>query len=176
MTTAETRQRLNSDLIAGAVVATVGGALVIASLMIDRPARHSDLVGPTIFPLVASSILMVGGLVLATMSLRSRRSTTSEDPLLAPVTESSTTDASPAVDVASPQRLIVVLALFIGYAIAFEPLGFLVSTTIFMTAMTTFVARDKLRRNAVVAVSLAACVYYSFSNLLGVPLPSGILG
>ena len=74
------------------------------------------------------------------------------------------------------RRLLIVLGLFVGYLAVLIPLGFIISTTLFMAAMTTFVAPEKYLRNALVAVGTSLVVYYCFSSLLGVELPMGLLG
>lgn len=148
------------DIIAGAVVAVAGGILFLNALSFTSPGAQADVVGPRFFPLLASGVLVVGGLTLVVNALRSgeRSGAESEEP---PV---------------PLRRLAVVIAVFVGFLLIFEPVGFLVSTALFMTVMTTFVRPDRVRINALVGVLTSACIYFPFTQLLGVGLPAGVLG
>lgn len=150
----------HKDTIAGAVVAVAGGILFLNALSFTSPSAQADVVGPRFFPLLASGVLVVGGLTLVVNGLRSgeRSSADSEEP---PV---------------PLRRLAVVIAIFVGFLLIFEPVGFLVSTALFMTVMTTFVRPDRVSINALVGVVTSACIYFSFTQLLGVGLPVGVLG
>jgi putative tricarboxylic transport membrane protein len=75
-----------------------------------------------------------------------------------------------------PRRLVVVVAMFIGYALIFIPLGYMVSTALYLAAMVTVIDRARWKRNLAFAVLFAVIVYYAFTRLLAVQLPVGILG
>ncbi|MFE4002508.1 tripartite tricarboxylate transporter TctB family protein [Nocardioides sp. YIM B13467] len=151
------------DAVAGAVVAVVGGLLLLDALSFTSPGAQAEGVGPRFFPLVASSILVVGGLSLIVNSFRHRG---------ADETASGPSGESPI----PPGRLAVVIAQFVGFLLIFEPIGFLLATALFMTLMTSYVRPDKWRVNTIVAVATSVTVYFSFTELLGVGLPPGILG
>jgi putative tricarboxylic transport membrane protein len=74
------------------------------------------------------------------------------------------------------RRLAVVVALFIGYALVFIPLGYIVSTTLYLGVMVTVIDPARWRRNAIFAVVFAVVVYFGFTELLSVQLPTGVLG
>jgi putative tricarboxylic transport membrane protein len=71
---------------------------------------------------------------------------------------------------------VVVVAMFIGYALIFIPLGYMVSTALYLAAMVTVIDRARWKRNLAFAVLFAVIVYYAFTRLLAVQLPAGILG
>ncbi|GAB3059900.1 tripartite tricarboxylate transporter TctB family protein [Sediminivirga luteola] len=71
-------------------------------------------------------------------------------------------------------RVLAAFALFAGYVLAFIPVGFLLSTAVFLFVMTTFAQPEKKVRNAIVAVVFTLVVYVAFIYGLGVYLPSGI--
>lgn len=73
-------------------------------------------------------------------------------------------------------RLAVVVGLFIGYALIFIPLGYMVSTALYLVSMVTVIDPARWKRNAVFAVAFAVIVYFGFTELLRVRLPAGVLG
>lgn len=170
-------QRNLKDVFAGAVVAVVGGALLLQALSFENTVTQSDPLGPGLFPTIASSILLGGGLLLVLAGLHRRDG--SAQPGIAG--EALADEHEIAREVMTEEkvplgRLGVVLGIFVAHLIALVPVGFILSTTLFMTAMTTFVAPDRLRRNVAVGAGLAVSVYLAFTGLLGVELPAGILG
>ena len=74
------------------------------------------------------------------------------------------------------QRLLVTFGLFTGYILVFIPLGYVVSTFLFLTALTTYREPGKWLRNSVFAAGFAILVFLLFTRGLQVQLPPGILG
>ncbi|KRE68852.1 hypothetical protein ASG79_22870 [Arthrobacter sp. Soil761] len=66
--------------------------------------------------------------------------------------------------------------LFVGYAVAFIPLGYVLSTAVFLGIVVTVIDPAKWKRNVLFAIGFSAIVYLGFTQLLGVPLPVGVLG
>jgi putative tricarboxylic transport membrane protein len=148
------------DAMAGAIVAAAGGGLFLAALSFTSPSAQAEAVGPRFFPLVASAVLAVGGLGLVLTSLRAKDArATGADEETAPL-----------------RRLVVVVVMFAGFLVLFEPVGFLISTTLFMTVMTSYVRLDRWKSNAIVGILTSLVIYFSFTRLLGVGLPVGVLG
>jgi putative tricarboxylic transport membrane protein len=148
------------DAVAGAIVAVAGGILLLDALSFTSPSAQADAVGPRLFPLVASGILVLGGLSLVVTGLRAtQRAGASSDEPPVPL-----------------GRLAVVIAIFVGFLLIFEPVGFLISTALFMSVMTTYVRPDRVKSNVVVGIATSCCIYFSFIELLGVGLPVGVLG
>lgn len=148
------------DAVAGAIVAVAGGALFLGALSFTSPSAQADAIGPRFFPLVASAVLALGGLGLILTSLRAKG---------APGRESDEGSAPFG-------RLVVVIALFAGFLLIFVPVGFLISTALFMTVMTSYVRPDRWKTNAIVGILTSIVIYFSFTQLLGVGLPVGVLG
>lgn len=71
-------------------------------------------------------------------------------------------------------RTLAAFGLFAGYVLAFIPVGFMLSTAVFLFVMTTFAQPEKKVRNAIVAVVFTLVVYFVFIYALGVYLPAGI--
>ena len=148
------------DAVAGAVVAVAGGVLFFAALSFTSPSAQADAVGPRFFPLVASAVLVLGGLGLVVTSLRSRDAST----------------RAPDEENVPLGRLVMVFTLFAGFLLIFEPVGFLISTALFMTVMTSYVRPDRWKTNGIVGVLTSLVIHFSFTQLLGVDLPVGVLG
>jgi putative tricarboxylic transport membrane protein len=73
--------------------------------------------------------------------------------------------------------VVVTFGLFAAYIVAFIPLGYLLSTFLFLVAMTTYVERDKLLRNCIYGAVFSPAVFVLFNYGLKVQLPSpGLLG
>jgi putative tricarboxylic transport membrane protein len=79
-------------------------------------------------------------------------------------------------DRAAPRRIVVILALLAAYIFAFIPLGYPLSTFLFLAAITTYLDRSRLIRNLVYAALFSAVVYVVFNYGLRVSLPLGVLG
>jgi putative tricarboxylic transport membrane protein len=177
------RRSGRADVVSGLVVAGMGVLLLASALGIEDAVRHAPGLGPATLPTVLSILLILAGLVLAVIGLRHRRATNmavdptrigeagagagagAEDELVAP--------AEPPVPW---RRLAIVVALFIGYALIFIPLGYMLATAIYLAVMVTVIDRPKWKRNLIFAVVFAVVVYYGFTELLSVPLPAGVLG
>lgn len=64
---------------------------------------------------------------------------------------------------------------FAAYCVAFIPLGFLISTTAYLALVSCLIDRRRWQRNLVFAVGFSAVVHLTFTRLLGVELPDGVL-
>ncbi len=67
------------------------------------------------------------------------------------------------------------LAILVAYALTMSPLGYLLSTLLFMLAWQFLVEREKWLKATIVSVLGTAGIYLLFVTLLGVPVPPGIL-
>lgn len=70
-------------------------------------------------------------------------------------------------------KLGVVALLLLAYILIFVPLGYALSTFLFMLAATTYLDRDRWIRNLVYAVVFSVVVYSIFVYVFGVQLPPG---
>ena len=74
-------------------------------------------------------------------------------------------------------RVVSLLLLLIGYIALFRPLGYILSTTIFMFAGVQLLGdRATLLRDLLTSVLLIAAISFVFARLLGINLPDGLLG
>ncbi len=121
-----------------------------------------DPLGPKAFPR-----LLGGGLILAAMML-----------LLEIIKErkSAPQAAAPAEkEDTSSYKVVAAVAVATGlYFVLFEPLGYAVSTALFLLATTTYFNKGKWWANVLTSVLYSFISYYAFTKLLGVNLPRGI--
>jgi putative tricarboxylic transport membrane protein len=76
----------------------------------------------------------------------------------------------------SPARFAVVAGLLLGYILLLLPLGYVISTFLFLFGTTMYLDRRRPVRNFVYSLLFALVVYYVFTELLTVVLPAGPLG
>ena len=70
------------------------------------------------------------------------------------------------------RQVLVTFVIFGVYIVAFIPLGFLLSTFLFLVAMTTYVERRKIVRNCIFGAVFSPAVYVLFNYGLQVQLPA----
>jgi putative tricarboxylic transport membrane protein len=73
------------------------------------------------------------------------------------------------------KRLAVLAILLVAYVYVLYPLGYVLSTAVFFGGAAAALGSTHHRRDVVVGVLLSVAVYFLFSRLLGISLPSGVL-
>ena len=129
--------------------------------------RIGDPLGPKIFPAIIGGGLLLSGLLLMLETYRKRQQVASVS--VAPL------PAHLPVDRQRPGVLLAMLAWTVVYYLAFEPVGYLVATVVFLLGLLTMFHRKKPRTNLAVALGFTAVIYAIFTQLLHVPMPQGIL-
>jgi putative tricarboxylic transport membrane protein len=161
-----------------AVVATVLGLLYLASAFTIEPdPSTTSVVGPQVAPIVIGVAIVGCALALLVQALR--RPQPAEAQPEAGQEGEADQDAAPASGPAglNQRQVVVSFAIFAAYIVAFIPLGYLLSTFLFLVAMTTYVDRKKLLRNCIFAAVFSPAVYALFTYALQVQLPPpGLLG
>ena len=72
--------------------------------------------------------------------------------------------------------VVVAIAVWTAiYIVTFEPLGFVLSTAIYLLVLTAYFNRNRWLMNVLTSVLFAVISYFMFTKLLGVNLPLGIL-
>lgn len=69
----------------------------------------------------------------------------------------------------------VTAGALVAYIALFTFLGFAVATLLFLSGLSCYISPRHWMRNVIVSVVFSAAVYYLFSYVLGVQLPSGLL-
>jgi putative tricarboxylic transport membrane protein len=146
------------------------GALVYLYAASQLPlVRIGDPLGPKIFPAIIGGGLLISGLLLMLETYRKRQQVLSVPPAPA------SSPAHAPMDRQRPGVLLGMLAWTVIYYFAFEPVGYLVSTVVFLLGLLTMFHRKKPLTNLAVAFGFTAVIYAIFTQLLHVSMPQGIL-
>jgi len=77
--------------------------------------------------------------------------------------------------VGSFTRVIVTMVVFIGYALLFEPLGFVLSSALMVAILTFYYGNRNILVTLLVVVGAPLAIYFIFTHTLQVSLPEGLL-
>lgn len=172
----ETTTSRRAERLAGVVVGLAGVVLLVASFLIPEPARQSPGMGPRVMPTVVSAGLLVCGVLLVLTASR-RHDEGIEETLFDDGDEDELEALLDPDEAPVPWRgLLVVLGLMVVFALLFIPLGFILSTMLFLGTVTTWADPRRWLRNWIFAAALPVAVYLLFTQVLAVALPAGVLG
>ncbi|MEW6240984.1 MAG: tripartite tricarboxylate transporter TctB family protein [Chloroflexota bacterium] len=120
------------------------------------------VVGPRIFPTVVGvGILILGFLFFL------RTTALLDNALVEEVTaEEAATDWRTAI---------LSLLSLVAYASLLHPLGYTISTAIFFPVAGRILGSTRLKRDIVIGLALGLVIYLTFTRVLGVRLPAGLL-
>jgi putative tricarboxylic transport membrane protein len=74
-----------------------------------------------------------------------------------------------------PMPVIVTIVLIAAYALLLNPLGFIPTSLLFLTAMIRYLARCSLLRAVLLSVAIVAVIYLVFRLVFTVLMPPGIV-
>jgi putative tricarboxylic transport membrane protein len=139
--------------------------------------RLSDPLGPKAFPALVGVGLIASALVLllegrSKTRLHAHESVPAKSPL-EPVAEAPHADAAHVKS--QPLILIAMTAWTVLYYLAFERAGYLLATSVFLFGTLLYFNRNRLKTNLAIALGVTVIFDLLFSQLLGVPLPTGFL-
>lgn len=155
---------MGDRIIALAVLALAG--LYFYGISKIRVPSIVDALGPRTFP------TMIGvGLVFAAclLFLETRSASRRSAPKPAPKAGD---DAEPPPQVGILAGVVVVTAVYFA---AFEPVGYLLATSIYLLALTAYFNPRNRFVAASSSIGFACLTYFAFKELLGVRLPGGLL-
>ena len=133
-------------------------ALVFATLMaafgwgLEAPFAYEP-VGPRAFPLITAAVIAVCGLILTTKG----------------------GDAVPSAGPGVNRALLGLSVSLLAYALLFQPLGFIISTTLLMIPIAMIFGANWWQ-GLVTGAIIAIASYLLFDRVLAVVLPAGLLG
>lgn len=143
-------------------ICVIAGALIYLYADASLPLmRIGDPLGPKAFPALIGCGLLISALLLLYEGWQKRRTTTAT--------------SHRRVDLRQIGILCAMIVWTAIYYSAFEPVGYIISTLIFLFGLLSFFHRGHLRANLAIAIGFTACVDLLFSQGLGVPLPTGLL-
>ena len=150
-----------NDAIAGLVLIVL--ALAMMALTISFPAFPGQKYGPSLFPRILGSGIVICGLLLIAQGLRARR-------VGAPWIEI----APWVTDGWRASSFLLVLAMLLLYIFAAETIGFIPIAIIFLGCLFLWLGVRPLHA-AVIAPVATLVIFWFFASILRVPLPRGIL-
>lgn len=160
------------DVISALALIVISIAMFFASNSLEAKTRMD--IGPDFMPKLVAVLTLALSVVLLVQGLRRNMAL-----------RAATGGAAPSTPPARRGDLIerhadwLSLALIMAYTLAFEPLGYLVATALYLFVQFIVMARAEERRYlpfAVVAVIVSGLSYYVFLRLFYVFLPVGLLG
>jgi putative tricarboxylic transport membrane protein len=150
-----------NDALSG--LAIIVFALAMIAITLNFPAFPGQRYGPSLFPRILATALIVGGLLLIWNGLSARRA------------------GAPWVEIApwvrDPWRVTcfaLVLVALLFYILASDAIGFIPIALVFLGALFVWFGVKPLTA-AITAVAGTIAIHWFFSTMLRVPLPRGIL-
>jgi putative tricarboxylic transport membrane protein len=148
-------------------VLVVTGALVYlrAATKLER-LQVGDVLGPQVFPTIVAVLMLCSGLLLAWETWRKQNEATPRAPL----------SGAAAAEARRHRLVLLAMAAWTAlYYVAFEPVGYVVSTLVYLSALLFYFHRVNPLINIGYAATFTAAAYLLFTNFLQVVLPAGIL-
>ncbi len=143
-----------------------GGGLVFLAagfygllFSIGLPFGRWNQPGPGVFPFVISVLLCISGV---SWLIRGKKKEATEMVRLGDFIQKFT----------SPLKIVGITAAFI---LALQPLGYLLTSTLYIFALSHWVSRYRFRVSAVLAIAFGVGSWLFFEKLLTTPLPGGVL-
>jgi putative tricarboxylic transport membrane protein len=121
-----------------------------------------DATGPKAFPVLLGISLLVFALVLLIEITRAKG-------------QAHEKKEEPKEERSSPFLLGGTACLTLIYIMVFEPLGFLLSSTLYLFILMTYFNRKKWWSNVITSVMFPVAIHILFTKVLGVILPKGLL-
>jgi putative tricarboxylic transport membrane protein len=151
-------------------VLIVSGAVIYlrAATNLER-LEVGDVLGPQAFPVLIALCMLGSGLLLAWETWRKQANA-----------DESAASAGTAIPVprAIGHRHLVLIAMAAWtalYYLAFEPVGYVVSTVVYLSALLLYFHRVNPLINIGLSAAFTAAAYFLFTDFLQVVLPSGVL-
>lgn len=158
------------DAMIGGIVVILAAALFLASLTIQS--LSLNLIKADFFPKMDAALLGVLGLILLGDGLKKAKQTAAE-----PAEGTRTRGFS-----SGTRCMLETLALIAVYIFCLEPLGFMISTFVYLVVQMLILADDGHRRKkdlvlfVMISAIVAVGVYMLFTRAFYLMLPRGILG
>ena len=140
----------------------LGGIYLYATFLIPSTSSQ-DPMGPRVFPVLLGILLVVGSALLLKETVQTRAQVNKEE-------------KKPQKGTGKPARVLwAVVAWTVVFLLAFEPLGYIVATTIYIFPMMVYFNPKKWWTNTITSLLFPVGVYILFVKYLGVMLPSGVI-
>jgi len=159
--------RINKEHVIGLVCFAIAATVLLITPGFPEGQKDVNLTGPAFFPNLISYLLIILGAFQILTGIR-----------IASGSGAGTngTSAEPESNQKLPiRRILLFLALVFGFTVLFEPLGFFISTFVFLLLLMKLFGLDLLR-SALYGALFTTVIYLMFGVLFSIGLPAGILG
>lgn len=152
---------MKHDILVALVVVLFAVAYLVGAFMINEPNTSYSAVGPRFFPILIGAGMLIAGVWLGWQAWRKQQIPNAKS------------EALEEIDWRTWGACVTVL---LGYMVAFETVGYLITTTVFLFLQARVFGSRAWVRDAIVSIVLTGVIYFFFNGLLKVGLPKGILG
>ncbi|HBW34857.1 tripartite tricarboxylate transporter TctB family protein [Desulfosporosinus sp. BICA1-9] len=154
---------MSKNVMTGLFAVALGGIYLIATLNL-RQQTMGDPTGPKVFPLIVASLLILLGILLLVKEIRTPKE-------LRSILSFQLTPEGKKVLI----RIVVTSIAGIIYGFLLDPLGYLISTAVFMLGLMFLVNTfARWKQNIMVSIGFSLVTYIGFATLLHLSLPRGI--
>ena len=152
------------------VAAVLGAVYLAAAFSIEPDPSSTSVVGPQAAPIVIGAATLLCAVALVIQAVRRGDGDLPEEGGTG--TDGDSTEQASGFRRITERQVLVSFVIFGVYIVAFIPLGYLLSTFLFLVAMTTYVERRKIIRNCIFGAVFSPAVYVMFNYGLQVQLPA----
>ena len=145
-----------------ALVVMILGGVTLTQVTHIRTGAGFIVVGPRVFPtIVGIAVLLLGILFFLRTTVQPDHDLISEV-----TTEEASTDWT---------TIVLTFLALVVYATLLKPLGYALATGLFFPVVARILGSARLVRDVIVGMALGLVIYLSFTQILGVRLPAGLL-
>jgi len=150
---------MKHDFTLAGIIIVFAGAYIAGAFMINETKTTFSAIGPRVFPILIGIGMLLSGVWLGWQTWLKRAS----GHKFADLEE---------IDWKTWGATALV---FLVYIFIFEPVGYLISTALFLFIEARILGSRAWLRDALVSVVVSVAIYYFFNGLLKVGLPKGLL-
>jgi putative tricarboxylic transport membrane protein len=158
---------LNKNIISGVVVLAFAITFTIMAFRLPPSPSGSVVVGPSVFPATIGILLIVTSIILIISGLLELRQNNNK------IVKEDTEGEGEQQD---KKKVLLISLILFAYVVLFVPLGYIISTVLFILSLTMYLDRKHWIRNIIYSLAFSITVYFVFDRLLSVYLPLGPLG
>ncbi|MDQ0217666.1 tripartite tricarboxylate transporter TctB family protein [Peribacillus cavernae] len=159
---------MNKNIVSGIVVFLFALIYTIMAFRLPASSSQNAVIGPSVFPTAIGILLIVTSVMLIGKGIiEQRQQKGMQEPEKKSEEEGEKQDS---------KKVFVLSLLLLGYVLLFFPLGYLISTALFILSVTMFLDRGHWIRNVIYSLAFPVTIYLIFDRVLAVYLPLGPLG
>ncbi|WP_040977986.1 tripartite tricarboxylate transporter TctB family protein [Oceanobacillus jeddahense] len=147
------------DRYAGVVFLAIGVLFIYESFKIDSSA-YGSAIGPNVFPFILGVLLIVSSVTLIIQTSLHMKNMSKEEQL-----------EEEALKKGKYRKFLIILAALILYAFFLEPLGFVITTFLFLIIGFQTLEKGKITNSIIISLAFSIGVYWVYVGVLNGALP-----